>query len=209
MSDPQIEWPDLSSHLVHFLDHVHAIGMMVVEMTSLEVMVGDMLAALSGLLDGQAHQIYFSPKATIARLDMLTNLVECDAFDKFPEIRKGTEAITKRAKALMGRRHDVIHAHWYVSYDDQMVGRIRPPFHSETGGKDVKLEDLTRLVNDTRQLTRDARYFSDRIEETLRPAAWPERRALLARGAASVRRDNHRLEALLEARKDPPEPSRA
>jgi hypothetical protein len=209
MSDPQIEWPDLSSHLVHFPDHVHAIGMMVVEMTSLEVMLGDMLAALSGLLDGQAHQIYFSPKATIARLDMLTNLVECDAFDKFPEIRKGTEAITKRAKALMGRRHDVIHAHWYVSYDDQMVGRIRPPFHSETGGKDVKLEDLTRLFNDTRQLTRDARYFSDRIEETLRPAAWPERRTLLARGAASVRRDNHRLEALLEARKDPPEPSRA
>jgi hypothetical protein len=209
MADPQIEWPDLSSHLVHFPDYVHAIGMMVVEMTSLEVMLGDLLAALSGLLDGQAHQIYFSPKTTMARLDMLTNLVECDAFGKFPEITKGTYAITKRAKALMDKRHGVIHAHWYVSYDDQMVGRIRPPFHGETGGEDVKLEDLTRLVNDTRQLTRDARYFSDQVEETLRPDAWPERRALLARSAALVRRDNLRLEALLQARKDPPEPSQA
>jgi hypothetical protein len=195
---------------VHFPAYVHAIGMMVVEMTSLEVMLGDLLAALLGLEHGEAHQIYFTPKAAIARIDVLANLVECDAFNDFPAIRKGTTAIAKRAKALMGKRHDVIHAHWYVSYDGKMVGRIRPPFEGETvADEDVELETLQALVTNIRHLTREARLFSDQIEETLRPAAWPEKRAALAQSAAHVRRGNHHLEAQLQAQKDPPGSSQA
>jgi len=210
MADPQIEWPDLSSHLVHFPDYVHAIGMMVVEMTSLEVMLGDLLGALLGLDQGESHQIYFTPRATMARIDVLTNLVECDAFDNFSAVRKGTNAIAKRAKALMGKRHEVIHTHWYVRHDNQMVGRVQPPFEGEKAVlEDVKLETLETLVADIRKLTREARLFSDRVEEEIRPAAWPEKRARLAQSAALVRRDNHRLQALLQARKDPPQSSQA
>jgi hypothetical protein len=205
MADPQIEWPDLSSHLIHFPAYVQAIGMMVVEMTSMEVMLGDMLAALLDLKNGEAHQIYFTPKAAIARIEVLANLVESDAFNDFPAIRKGTNSIVKRAKALMGKRHDVIHAHWYVRHDNQMVGRIRPPFEGENAIlEDVKIEELKTLVADIRQLTRETRLFSDQVEETLRPATWPEKRAQLARNAAFVRQGNHLLQALLQARKDLP-----
>jgi hypothetical protein len=209
MADPRIDWPDLSSQLIHFPAYVHAIGMMVVEMTSMEVMLGDVLGSLLNLNDGESHQIYFTPKATIARIDVLANLVSCEPFATFPTVRKATNAVVKRAKALMGKRHSIIHAHWIVLGDGQMVGRLRPPFESENGPEEVKLTDLETLVSDIRQLTRDARSLGDQIEETMRPDAWPERRAQLARSAAFLRRDNHRLLTQLQAQKDPLGPSQA
>jgi len=188
MADPQIEWPDLSTYLVHFPKHVHAIGMMVVEMTGMEVMLGDLFGALLDLNHHEGHQIYFTPKAAIPRVDVLTNVVSCNSFDKFPTIRNGTEALAKRAKALMGKRHAVIHAHWVVSNDGQMVGRIRPPFDYKKGPETIELPDLERLVSDIRQLTLDARYFCDVIAETMRPDTWPQIRAQSGQHADMLRR---------------------
>jgi hypothetical protein len=209
MADPQIDWPDLSSDLVYFPDHVHAIGMMVVEMTSMEVMLGDVLAALLDLDADAAHQLYFTPKATIARLDMLLNVVETHAFDKLPTVRASIKNLTHRSKALMDKRHKIIHAHWLVSGDARLVGRLQPPFDHQNGPDEEALEDLKRLVSDIRQLTHDARHLCDQIAETMRPETWLEIRAQSVLTAETLRQDILRLQAQIRARKDPPEPSPA
>jgi hypothetical protein len=209
MTAPKIDWPDLSSPLIYYPNYVQAIGMMVVEMTSMEVMLGDVLGALLNLGAEESNQIYFTPKAAIARIDVIANLATCPLFNAFPALRTKTVALAKRAKALMGKRHDTIHAHWAVSLDGNAVGRVRPPFDTKPAYEVVKLSDLNTLIHDIRQLTKEARHFCDEVAEVMRPETWPQTRAHTVKSAEQLRQDNLRLQALHQARKDPPEPSRA
>lgn len=209
MADPQIDWPDLSSPMVHFPAHLQAIGLISVEISSMEVMLGDLLGALLNLSPDESHLIYFTPRAAIARIDVLVNVAICNTFDAHPVIRAKAVSLAKRAKAVMGKRHDIIHAHWVPLADWTMVGRVKAPIDFSEMPAEVKLEDLTQLARDVQSLIREVRLFIDEAAEALRPETWPQTRARSARTAAGLTQDSHRLEALLQARKDQPGPSQA
>lgn len=194
MSAAPIDWPDLSSPMAHFPAHLQAIGLISVEISSMEVMLGD---------------LYFTPKAAIARIDVLVNVVECNTFDAHPAIRAKALSLAKRAKAAMGKRHDIIHAHWVPLADWTIVGRVKAPIDFSEMPAEVKLEDLNQLARDIQGLIREVRLFIDQAAETLRPDTWPQIRARSAQTAALLTRDSHRLQAVLQAQKDPPSPSQA
>lgn len=195
--------------MAHFPAHLQAIGLISVEISSMEVMLGDLLGALLNLSPDESHLIYFTPKAAIARIDVLVNVVECNTFDAHPAIRAKALSLAKRAKAAMGKRHDIIHAHWVPLADWTIVGRVKAPIDFSEMPAEVKLEDLNQLARDIQGLIREVRLFIDQAAETLRPDTWPQIRARSAQTAALLTRDSHRLQAVLQAQKDPPSPSQA
>jgi hypothetical protein len=209
MTQAKINWPDLGSPLIYYPNYVLQIGMITIEITNLEVMLGDLLGALLDFDDDMSHGIYFTPKAAIARMDVLVNVAESPRFSDHPELRASVVKVASRAKALMGQRHDIIHAHWVASDDGKMVGRLRPPFSSDLKQEIVELRVLKKLVADIRVLIKETRYAMDEIYETLRPDTWPQIRASLEQTAKELTQGNLRQEALFRARSTPPEPSQA
>jgi hypothetical protein len=174
MAQARINWPDLGSPLRYYPDYVLQIGLITIEITNLEVMLGDLLGALLDFDDDASHGIYFTPRAAIARMDVLVNVAESPRFDEHPNLRTSVVKIAHRAKALMGQRHDIIHAHGVASDDGKMVGRLRPPFSSDLRREIIALRVLKKLVADIRALIKEARFAMDEIYETLRPDTWPQ-----------------------------------
>jgi hypothetical protein len=201
MIESPIDWPDLDSLLKYYPDHVQEIGLITIEITNLEVMLGALLGALLNFQDNISHQIYFTPRAAIARLDVLVNVAQYPRFDEHPELRASVMAVAKKAKAVMGKRHDIIHAHWATSADGTMVGRLRPPFGDDAAEHEiVPLDALKKLVGDIRALVREARYAMDEAYAALQPEAWPQIRAELERTAKELRQGNIHQEGLYQAR---------
>ncbi len=207
MSDSKVNWPDLASPLRFHPDHVHEIGMITVEITSLEMMLGDLLGALLNLEDEVSHDIYFTPRVAIARLDVLINVVGTTQFNAHSELRGAVKKVVTRAKALIGQRHDLIHAHWTISFDGTAVGRLRLPSDADFIPDTVTLRSLKKLVEDIRALVKEVRHVIDRAYEALRPEMWPQIHAALEANAEDLRQDNLRQEALFEARAARPKAS--
>jgi len=85
--------------------------MITIENSSLEVLHVDLLAALLGIHGEFGILIYFTPKASIPRLDMIANVID-PSIGGHPELAAKIRAIVKRSKAAIGKRHEVMHAVW-------------------------------------------------------------------------------------------------
>lgn len=123
--------------------------MISIENASLESMLAELLGALLGDLR-IGHTLYFTPKAAIARLDLLEN-ISVPAIGKYPILLSKVLAIIKRSKAAMGKRHDIIHSLW-AETDSGDIARISFP---KWGGGDIPLVSLTDLVRDFRILVEE------------------------------------------------------
>jgi hypothetical protein len=91
------------STLEHFPEHVQAIGMISIEVANLDMLLGDLLAALLVLPTALGQQIYLTPRAAIGRVEIIENVVDM-IFVEGSEGRKLVESLLKRAKKIMGNR---------------------------------------------------------------------------------------------------------
>ncbi|MDH2352159.1 hypothetical protein QCM80_16010 [Bradyrhizobium sp. SSUT112] len=140
---------------------VKAIGMISIENSSLEVLLAELLAALLGIHGEFGILIYFTPKAAIPRLDMIDNVTE-PSLAGHPELAARIRAIVKRAKAAIGRRHDVMHTLWAFDHPADGVQQILLP--SFKGGE-VKLSTLDKLVADYRGLIEETAPLIDDVQK--------------------------------------------
>jgi hypothetical protein len=156
--------------------YVRAIGMISIENASLESMLGELLGALLGIHLQIGHTLFFTPRASIARLELLSNIAN-ESIGRHPQLLARVRAIIKRSKAAMGKRHDIIHSLWAENeYGNTAVSRISFP---HLGGADVSLTVLTDLIRDFRLLVEEVGPLIDEVQEAMRYEAVAGRTAVL------------------------------
>lgn len=99
--------------------------MISIENASLKSMLGELLGALLGIHLSVGHTLYFTPRAAIARLDLLTNVA--DAIRRHPDVLARVHSIIKRTKAAFGKRHEIIHSWAENEFGNTPVSRITFP----------------------------------------------------------------------------------
>lgn len=127
--------------------------MITIENSSLEVLFGDLLGVILGVKPDIGIALYFSPKAAIARLDLITNILPLIYQDGDP-IRSRIEKLLSRSHAVMGKRHEIIHALWAENDvpGEPVVSKIS--FPKWIGGP-VGIQDLYSIIKTYRDIIKD------------------------------------------------------
>jgi len=145
---------------------------------NLDLSLSVLLSALLDIPIRVAEAIYFTPKAAIARVDILANTVEAKfAFatsHEDPDIRKQYEAelahiraLVKRSKASIGKRHAVMHDLWGASGADRqtvMRAALPAPPGAVEAGEHVSIIELEKTISQVRQLISDIRALAAEIQ---------------------------------------------
>jgi len=130
-------------------EHLKLIGLVAVETTNLETALGTLLAAVIDAPERFGQVVYLTPKTSIARLETLENVGEYLLVRGSPAARE-LSAITGRAKALLGKRHKIIHGCWGIT--DGKVSVYELPGHEHDDPKIYKVDELRHIVHDIRSL---------------------------------------------------------
>jgi len=135
--------------------------MITIELGNLEHHMAEMLGALLDIPSRMSHAIYFTPKNTIARVEVVQAVLneqpEC-------QMRDDVGSLLGMVKSAMQRRHVYIHKVWGVSEDTGEVSMSSPPVRASVP---VPLTDLTNLIADFRQASTAAIEMTPAIHETL------------------------------------------
>jgi hypothetical protein len=144
---------DYRSPLEKHSNHVRAIGMITVENSSLEALLADLLAVILKVRPDMGFALFYSPKASIARLDLITNAIAIAYIPKNPT-RKKIEKIIERSRAVMGKRHDVNHSLWAENEvpGEPGVAKMSFPKRSEAP---VSVHDLYAIIKTYRSIITD------------------------------------------------------
>jgi hypothetical protein len=95
------------SALVARPDHVHALGMISIELGYLEGMLGCLLGALLHISPDMGRLVYLAPRAALGRIAILEHVLDV-TLGEGSETRKAIEKNLERAKAI-------IHGRWGLS----------------------------------------------------------------------------------------------
>jgi hypothetical protein len=133
-------------------EHLRGIGLIAVEVTNLEHSLGTLLAAIIDAPEDFGHIIYLTPKAAIARLEVLENLSEY-LLVKDSKLGKLLQSIIKRAKSIIGKRHRIVHGCWGITDGVVSVYSV-PPKETETP-EPYTVEQLQRVVTDIRDVVEE------------------------------------------------------
>lgn len=164
------------SSLERHPDIVQAIGMVNIEIGNLDVVLADLLAVLLNKPSAIGQVIYHAPKGEMARIAIVEDVVAY----MFIDVKKGSlhegllplkdklEGWMARSKAVIGKRHDMIHSNWGLDSVTLAVTRSRQPL-VEAEKKAVKIEDLRRIIGDTRQLITEVYESHDDIHRAMYP----------------------------------------
>jgi hypothetical protein len=137
------------SPLEKYPKHVQAIGMISIEHASLESMLAELLGAVIGVYLPIGTTLFYTPKSSIARLELISNVAP-ETMGRNPELLRQIKAVIKRSKAVMGKRHDIIHSLWAeTDHGGYPVARITFP---HWGGGEVPITVLSEVIRDYRQL---------------------------------------------------------
>jgi hypothetical protein len=150
-------------------EYVHAIGMISIELADLEASLADLLAAILNIQTDLAQAIYFTPKTVMGRLDFLSNVHAVlhpddglDA-DEIKVIRRKLKSLSDRAKKVMGKRNELLHATWgVIPGEDGGVYFGSLPL-KEGDQKVARLKEVQRVVTDIRSLNDDVYELVDLI----------------------------------------------
>jgi hypothetical protein len=133
-------------------DHLSAIGLIAIEITNLEHVLGTLLAAIIDAPEAFGQIIYLTPKAAIARLETLENVIAY-LLVRNSEAANRLQTIAKRARALIGKRHRIVHGTWGIS--DGVVSVYGVPPKEDEKPEPYSVERLKRTVSDIRDLVDD------------------------------------------------------
>lgn len=147
-------------------EFVKAIGMISIENANLELALADLLAAVLIMPKRVAHAIYFTPRASALRVEILAEAAKARLVRRLKappdhplevqkrEAQQKVERITKRTYAVIQRRHDVMHDAWGVDHemDDKPVMRQKIGRAIFIDAIPVPLQTLLDLIRDFRAL---------------------------------------------------------
>jgi hypothetical protein len=141
---------------------------------NLEFNLGEMLAALLHIEAGIGTIIYLTPRSFFGRLQMIENVLPY-VMPKLTDGRKKIETIIKKSKGYIGKRHELVHESWgTMPGNDKIVVRRSMPYIRKNQAKPVKLEELTALIQNTRELSEEIRLLTVQMFEEWPPYSWPQ-----------------------------------
>lgn len=109
-------------------EYLVAIGTLSVEIVNLEILLADFLVTLLKIPDTLAHEIYFTPRSHIGRMDILEHVATVALNDeKFKEHHDRILSLVKRAKGAANMRNLVVHSVWGLSDTKDFVTKRSLP----------------------------------------------------------------------------------
>jgi outer membrane translocation and assembly module TamA len=150
-----------TSRLEDHPEFVQAIGMISIENSNLEDALAVLFSRVLQIGTNVGRAIYLTPKSAMARLEILQNASKEVFRPKTrPESAEGRRyrdealkkvlALARRAEAVIGKRHAIMHDSWGFDLESGSVVRFNTVAVSEK--KTVDLTSLQKLVHDLRQL---------------------------------------------------------
>lgn len=140
--------------LVQRPKHLQAIGMLTVEITHMERAVSELFGTIMGVHFFLGEAIYFTVNSAIARMDIVRNAAQM-VLVSLPDELKAVNKLVDRARAVMGKRHAIIHHFWMLDISSK---DIRSEKLGEFKNKRISVVTLTELrqqIRDCRKLTND------------------------------------------------------
>lgn len=163
----------LESALEKHPDHVHAIGMISIEIANMEGSIALLLMPLLDINGHRARIIYFTPKASIARLEIVQNLI--DTLPKeHVEARRIIKAILVSARRIFNKRHSFVHNGWGFSDEHNEVVTLPLPAKQRFDSTPVPLRELNEFVKWIRELNTQAWNARSSVENVLHPDTSPQ-----------------------------------
>jgi hypothetical protein len=107
-----------------------------------------MLGQFLGVAPNIAQTVYLTPRSTIARLDVLTNVAAIVLPAKSDALRS-VQGLIKRAKKVLGKRHVLVHTAWGQAKEPGHVQRIHLPMTEKPGSTPVPIMEIETLATDT------------------------------------------------------------
>jgi hypothetical protein len=127
-------------------------------MANLEIMLGKLLGALLHISSAAGRLVYLTPHSGFARLAMIENIVKATMVEK-SEGHVHLAKLLDRARAIMGKRHNLVHGAWGLPPEDHQ-GEVRwhsLPFMEDKPSRPVPISELSDLIEDIRELSEDVR----------------------------------------------------
>ena len=150
------------------------IGALSVEATNLDVALAKLLSAVLHIDHQYGRVVYLTPKSAYARLEILENSIK-EATRKQSPIQKELLSYTKRARTLIGKRHEAMHFAWGVSRNEEAKVTVSNlPFSSDRGVETKELGDLKRTISDLRVLINEVWEKAEAMFEEWPPYTWPK-----------------------------------
>jgi hypothetical protein len=151
----------MTTALVRRPKHVRAIGILSIEIAHMERALSDLFRAITDIHFLVAESIFFTSNSSIARMDIISNVAPL-VLTQFPAKIKRINRLIARAKSAMGKRHDIIHAFWFL---DEKGEDIRAEKLGAFRYKTYTLQQLESQIEDIRSLTEDISQFCAQFRE--------------------------------------------
>jgi hypothetical protein len=175
------------SALVARPDHVHALGMISIELGHLEGMLGCLLGALLHISPDIGRLVYLAPRAALGRIAIIEHVLNATLKDG-SETRAAIEKSLRKAKAILGKRHKFIHGRWGLSdlSEQAEVFWHNVPFEPEKPARPVPLSELTELIDSIRSTAEDITAITKELYKEWPPySSRPQRRKRQASATSS------------------------
>ena len=150
--------------------YLSALGLIIVETTGMEFLLGELLGAVMRTDPEIGVAIYHAPKANRARLDILANALEAAFVDGHPG-KKALEKIIGKARGCIDRRNAYVHGLWGLSSNRRKIFVRMPPAQS----KEVRLQELKHLARDLQEVSTLAETHKRAIYKQLASGAWTKK----------------------------------
>jgi len=208
MDEKQTKRPPYQSTLAKHPEYATAIGMVSIEIGNLEILLAELLAALLHIDPHFGRIVYLTPQNNMARINIVENVARDTLADGSPG-RVHIENLLDRAKAVVGKRHELIHNVWGLSVADRdKISRRSVPFKESHPAKQVSINELNDLVEKIRVLCTEILKTTADSFQAWPPYTWPSKSPEQSSGGRNRKRGSPRKETVRKPRR-PRGPSRA
>jgi hypothetical protein len=137
-----------TSAMVKHPEQVQALGMLAVEIAEMELRLSHLLGRLVRSTTKIGEALYFTPRANMLRLELITNIAPLVLQRNKPKLI-AVQNVAKRAQTIMGKRHELIHNRFIVTGLGIETVRYEKGIAKESP---LDKNRLSRLVDDVRIL---------------------------------------------------------
>jgi hypothetical protein len=164
MAKPPESEPLEFTALVRRPQHLQAIGMLTVEITHMERATSGLFGTIMGIHFFLAEAIYFTVNSGIARMDIVRNAAQM-VLIALPDELKAVTKLIERAKAVMGKRHAIIHHFWMLDIDSEDIRSEKLGEFRNKRISVVSLAELNQQIRSCRTLINDIEIYCSAFEK--------------------------------------------
>jgi hypothetical protein len=160
------------SALEQYPDYVRAIGMISIENANLEMQMARLFSRILFIPLRVGIAIYLTPKSATARVEIFKAAIKAtlrprgneEHKKKLKEALQHSSRLADRVITAVGKRHQIIHDGWGVDPDTGDV--VRYPSNKAASEQPVALEELNRLITETRSLITDIKSAAEEYRKS-------------------------------------------